>query len=303
MSLPKQVQKQLEDAEAIEKNMTSPVPDEPAPEPEPEPAEPAAKQKSADSPEKWEQRYRRLQGKYDAEVPRLHQQLKEVSVELHTLRQQLSEAQQAQQKAQEQQTQRLVTDDEIEEHGKEYVDLYRRIAREEFQKDLSALQQENANLRQQLEQTGSQIGTLSFDQRLLQMVPDFYEINDSPDWIEWLDTVDPVIRGPRRMLAQAAFARGDADAVAHYVNLFKQSKGDATPAAKNKQSEIARQVQPDRSAPAASPVQKQGKAYSSGDVDKMFRRVATLSSQGKLEEARKLELEIDAAFRDGRVSA
>jgi hypothetical protein len=303
MSLPKQVQRQLEDAEAIERNMATPGSDRLTSESGSESAEPVAKPKPADSPEKWEERYRRLQGKYDAEVPRLHQQLKEVSIELHTLRQQLSEAQQAQQQQQEQQPQRLVTDDEIEEHGKEYVDLYRRIAREEFQKDLSALQQENATLRQQLEQTGSQIGTLSFDQRLLQMVPDFHAINDSPDWIEWLDTVDPVLRGPRRMLAQAAFARGDADAVAHYVNLFKQSKSDAAPAARNKQSEIARQVQPDRSAPATAPASKQGKVYSSGDVDKLFRRVATLSSRGKLEEARKLELEIDAAFRDGRVSA
>ena len=96
MTLPKAVAAATEELAALEQQLQAPVEPEtppdgqtetpPAPEPSPEPA-PAAPVASTDVPhpepqevpeEKWEHKYRRLQGKYDAEVPRLHQQVKEL---------------------------------------------------------------------------------------------------------------------------------------------------------------------------------------------------------------------------------
>jgi len=310
MPLPKQVQKTLEDVEAVERSLKG----EDTPEPETPPEQPDTEATAAPAPvetpetdttseEKWEHKYRRLQGKYDAEVPRLHNQVKELSIQLHQMRQEMSAQEQQAAQRQQEQAQRLVTDEEIEEHGQEYVDLYRRIAREEFQKDLASLKQENEQLKQYIQQTGSQIGSLSFEQKLAQLVPDFGAINNDPKWVEWLDTYDPMLRSKRRDVAQAAMNSGDAEAVAHYVKLFRGESAPEQTKSASRQAEINRQVQPDRASAPTVQSSKTGKTYSQSDLGKMFRRVAVLGSQGKHDEARKLEMEIDSAFQDGRVTA
>ena len=100
MTLPKAVAAATEELAALEQQLQAPVEPEtlpdgqtedahPAPEPSPEPVQ-AAPVASTDVPpevpeEKWEHKYRRLQGKYDAEVPRLHQQVKELQAALQQM--------------------------------------------------------------------------------------------------------------------------------------------------------------------------------------------------------------------------
>ena len=65
--------------------------------------------------------------------------------------------------------------------------------------------------------------------------------------------------------------------------------------------ELERQIQPVRTASNATPTSQKGKTYSNADIQKMFQKAAQLSSVGKLEQANKLEAEIDAAYMQGRV--
>jgi hypothetical protein len=203
---------------------------------------------------------------------------------------------------------KLVTDADVEAFGSDLIEVQRKVAREvaaEFRGELDAMKAENEKLREQLTSTGTQVSEASFEQRLHRLVPDFEQINVDPKWIAWLNEVDPLLRGPRMTVAQDAFNQGDAAGIAHYVSMFKATLAPATPAepTPSKAEEIARQVQPTRSASSTAPVSQQGKVYSDMDIQKMFRRAIEMSAKGQNDEARKLEAEIDLAYKEGRVKA
>jgi hypothetical protein len=160
---------------------------------------------------------------------------------------------------------------------------------------------ENEKLREQLTMTGSQVSEASFEQRLYRLVPDFQAVNADDRWIGWLNEVDPLLRAPRKSVAQEAFNRGDAEAVAHYIGMFKASVAPAEQPS-DKAAELEKQIQPKRSA-ATAPVSQQAKTYTDSQIQKMFLTQVELSSRGQREEALKLEAEIDAAYREGRVRA
>jgi hypothetical protein len=321
MALPKQVEAQLKEIEALEKqlsegqNPTAPV--EPAPEPT-EPAEPSTQEPVPTEPvettpkpvepapqdEKWEQKYKTLKGMYDAEVPRLHQQLKELKAQMDSL-QKAAEAKPVE-PAKPAKQEKLVTDEDVQAFGADLIEVQRKVAREvamEFRADLDAMRAENEELRKQLAHTGSQVSEASFEQRLHRLVPDFDDVNLDPKWVEWLNEVDPLLRAPRKVVAQEAFNKGDAEGVAHYVKLFKQSIEPAEAPKSKAKTELERQIQPTRSAATAQTASPKGRIYTNADIQTMFNKAATLGAQGKLEEARKLEAEIDAAYMDGRVTA
>jgi hypothetical protein len=146
---------------------------------------------------------------------------------------------------------------------------------------------------------------MSFGQRLRQLVPDFEQIDNDERWVAWLNEVDPILRDQRRVLAQAAFDKGDAEAVAHYVKLFKQTIADPEADIQVKavrQTELEKQVSPSRSASSAStPTDRKGRVYSQREIDNGWNKIRTLTKKGNHAEAEKLEAEITAAYLEGRV--
>jgi len=319
MALPKQVEAQLRELEALEKQLTeannpapaepTPTPAEPPQDPQPAPTEPKPVEPTPTptepvvAEEKWEQKYKTLKGMYDAEVPRLHADLRDLKAQVDNLRK-AAETKPVE-PAKPAVAEKLVTDADVEAFGSDLIEVQRKVAREvaaEFRGELEAMRAENEKLREQLTTTGTQVSEASFEQRLYRMVPDFEAVNADPKWIAWLNEVDPLLRAPRASVAQQAFNRGDAEGVAHYVSLFKQSIKPVEPAA-DKTEELERQIQPNRSATSAPPTSQKGKIYTNADIEKMFRKATDLGVKGRVEEARKLEAEIDAAFMEGRVTA
>lgn len=316
MALPKQVEQQLKELEALEKQLAGaaepPAPDAPSEPPEPQaeqqvepPPPPEPKPNDAQQPEvseeTWQQRYRSLKGMYDADVPRLHSQVKELQTAMAQLKQELeSKPEPATPPAA---PKSLVTDEDVEAFGKDLIEVQRKVAREvamEFKAEIDALKAENQKLMAEVQRTGSQVGEVTFEQKLHHLVPDWAAINADPRWFAWLDEFDPMVRGPRRAMAQQVYNAGDAEGVAHYVKLFKDAV--ANPAETPKQAELERQVQPSRSAAAQTPVSQKGKMYSTQDIEKMFMKLKDLSVAHRFDEAKKLEAEIDAAYMEGRVT-
>ena len=252
--------------------------------------------------EKWEHKYKRLQGKYDAEVPRLHQQLREAQTAIQQLNLQLQQIQQSTPPAlsktpdKQDEPERYVSDEDVANYGEDFVDIQRRIALDATRE----MRKQLAELQAKLDAQSSQVQTVSFESRLQQAIKDFDEINADPEWIAWLNEVDPLLRGPRRIVAQAAYARGDVEAVKEYVDLFKKSRHPvpAKPEV-SREKELARQVQPSR-ATASVPVNAQ-KTYTMSEADALFRRMQQLTAQGRFEEAKRLDAEISAAYQEGRV--
>lgn len=319
MALPKQVEAQLREVEEIERQLSGEE-SPPAQESDPASAEPQqesnksqpeqAEATETSTPvepevpeETWQQKYRTLKGMYDAEVPRLHTQVKELTKRLDQI--QNAKPEPKPEVKEPKQSLKLVTDEDVKEFGADLIEVQRKVAREvamEFTDEIEVLRAQNEELRKQVSATGAQVTESSFEQRLYRKVPDFEQLNRDPKWIEWLNEIDPIIRGPRMSVAQSAYERGDVDAVAHYVNLFRQTQAPTTVADK-KRKEQELQIQPAKNSSANQSNQKQGKVYTDAEVGKMYQRVAELTMRGDSTAATKLEAEIDAAFRDGRVTA
>jgi hypothetical protein len=319
MALPRQVEAQLRELEALEKQLAEgqnpapadpePTPAEPPQDPQPQPTEPKPVEPTPTptepvvAEETWQQKYKTLKGMYDAEVPRLHADLRELKAQVDSLRK-ASETKPVE-PAKPAAPTKLVTDADVEAFGQDLIEVQRKVAREvasEFRGELDAMRAENEKLREQLTSTGTQVSEASFEQRLYRMVPDFEAVNADPKWIAWLNEVDPLLRAPRSSVAQQAFNRGDAEGVAHYVAMFKQTIAPVEQKA-DKTEELERQLQPNRGATSAPPTSQKGKVYTNADIEKMFRKAADLGTKGQSDAAKKLEAEIDAAFMEGRVVA
>lgn len=329
MALPRQVEAELREIEELEKQIAAQnepeveaEADEPkeevveeteaevtneakSEEPQPEEATPA-EPPVAEVADDFKQKYNTLRGKYDAEVPRLHNQVKELTEQLDMFRKDMEDAKKAE-AAKPKEKVSYVTDADREEFGEELIDVQRRVAREvaqEYDEKLEAQSKVIEALQKQLEDTGGQIGNMSFSQQLHQLVPDFDQIDNDERWVGWLNEYDPMVNGPRREMAQIAFNNGDAKAVAHYVNLFKESiKPKEQPVADTRQAELEKQVAPTRSSSPTTQTATNttGKVYSNAEIERAWDKVRILNTQGKYGDAEKLEAELTSAYMEGRV--
>jgi len=330
MALPKQVQAQLAEVEELEKTLKAP---KETPKAEKtaetgdqedtgavdadteteEAAEPASAEPADTSPtdvaDDFKQKYNTLRGKYDAEVPRLHEQVRDLTSQVDELRRQLSEREKSSEPTKPEEKVSYVTDADREEFGEELIDVQRRVAREvaaEYEQQLKAQSEVIEDLRSQIAKTGNQVGEMSFAQQLNQLVPDFAQVDQDERWVAWLNEYDPMLRGPRRVQAKAAFDAGDAEAVAHYVKLFKESIAETKePVADKRQAELEKQVAPNRSANSArtQSAGKDAKIYSEREVKGAWDKIRQLNTRGMFDEAAKLEANITAAYLEGRVRA
>lgn len=322
MALPKQVQAQLAEVEELEKQLKAQgdeapeeqeaedtqveVTEEPAKqEAKLEEVKPTDESPKEDPADEFQQKYKTLKGKYDAEVPRLHQQIRELTDQMKALK----EAQDAAKKAEAEKPKErvsLVTDADREEFGDELLDVQRRIATEvaqEYEDRFEKQEELIKALQDQLQNTGSQIGEMNFGQKLRQLVPDFDQVDADERWMEWLNEYEPMLNGPRRDIAQNAFNTGDAETVAHYVKLFKQSLSEAPePVKDTRQAELEKQVSPSRSVSMQKADQSK-KVYSEREIAGAWTRIRNLNTKGQFDEASKLEAEITSAYLEGRVKA
>jgi uncharacterized protein YukE len=330
MALPKQVQAQLAEVEELEKTLNAPKEKKSKPKVvevsedqtdteaevlvEAEEAIEPAEVKPADTSltdvaaNEFEQKYKTLRGKYDAEVPRLHQQVRDLSAQLEEFRAQLAEKPKEVEPTKAKEKVSYVTDADREEFGEELIDVQRRVAREVAQDYEDRFEQQEKliqKLEAQLASTGSKIGEMSFSQKLAALVPDFAEIDKDERWIAWLNEYDPMLRAPRRESATKAFQAGDAEAVADYVNLFKQTllSVEAVDPRQSRKAELEKQVAPNRSASsvATKSVGRDAKVYSEREIQGAWTKIRNLNSRNMYDEAAKLEAEITAAYLEGRV--
>jgi hypothetical protein len=332
MALPKQVQQQLDEVEELEKqleaqgeetkakpevkkNKTSKkakakdtevevTDDEPIEEPvavEATPADDSIEEVS----ESFKQKYATLRGKYDAEVPRLHQQVKELTDQMNAIREEAYAAKKVEAEKPKEKVS-YVTDADREEYGDDLIDFQRRVAKEVSQDYEERFEQQSRviqDLQSKISNTDNQVGEVGFTQKLNALVPGFDQLDNDERWVAWLNEIDPMTRGPRRDQAQAAFNSGDAEAVAHYVSLFRGSVEPVANGKSDRQTELEKQVTPSRSAStvASKSSNNSSKVYSEKELDRGWTKIRDLNSQGKYDDAEKLEAELTVAYMEGRV--
>lgn len=321
MSLPKQVQLQAEEAERLEKQLLG-ISEEQAPEagteaasehvegqpvvetdaPSQEPEAPASQPKPEEAT--WEARYRSLQGKFNAEVPRLQAELKDVTGRFNALMVKLE----AQETAKTFQPEQLVTDKDVEAFGSDLIDVIDRKAREVAASMVGTkmveLEAENAKLRDQL--GGVSERQVSNDRRtffsdLERLVPDYEAMNVDPGFLDWLADVDPLSGMARQEYLNAAYGSLDVGRTATLFNTFKQLSAH-TPQSRNSKT-LERQVAPGTSkvSSAAPADTMSGRIWSQGEIERFYRDVSRGTYRGSEAEQARIEAEIDSAVAEGRI--
>ena len=334
MALPKQIQAQLDEVEALEKQLAQGEETETIEPTEVEEKKTSKKAKAKDTkvdmtevpvqreepveieakpaddiPEEvsdsFKQKYSTLKGKYDAEVPRLHQQVRELSEQMDAIRKNAETAQKVESEKPKERVS-YVTDADRDEYGDDLIDFQRRVAKEHAQEFEGRFEQQAKvieELQKKISTTDSQVGEQGFTQRLNALVPGFDQLDNDERWVSWLNEYDPMSRGPRRDQAQAAFDAGDAEAIAHYVSLFNGSVNPVDTSKSDRQKELEKQVSPNRSASTASTKSagQSDKIYSAASSEKAWTKIRALNTKGSYEEAEKLEAELTVAYMEGRV--
>lgn len=309
MSLPAAVQRNLDNADAFLNAANSAVPpDQPVDTLQHQPQTPVPQAASSGqaapqvSEETWEARFQTLSGKYNAEVPRLAQQVRENQSLVQTLvaeNQALSTANkpvipQAQ----------PFTDSERDAFGPDLVDLIDRVSKTNSADAKAAAersQAENLALRRQLENVQEQ-QTLSAKDRFLQKlttaVPDWTVVNADRGFLQWLGETDPVYGLPRQAGLDNAYQALDVDRMARIFETYKTLAGVP---ARNRQAELQSQVAPTSSRGSSVPMQdpSQGKIWTQAEISAVYAD----GRRGHIdaETADRLYKEIDAAVADGRV--
>jgi hypothetical protein len=269
---------------------------------------------SDDEEETYEQRWRSLQGMYNAEVPRLHAEKRELTHRVTQLEQLLSSMNTAgSQPAPQTAAEKLVTDQDIEDYG-DSIDVMRRVFREEA----SSLKQENQQLRQLIQQMQTsvvpQVQQLSqrqavsseqqFWSELHRTVPDWQDVNNDKQFQTWLLEVDPLTGVSRQTYLDEAQKSLDASRVARFFDTWKGLTG--TPSAQNARSaqtasELEKQVAPGKGRGGGPKGGGEPKTYTPADIKDFFTDVQKGKFKGREAERDRIERDIFAAQRDGRI--
>jgi len=338
VALPEQIRKQSAAVQELYKQMAEPEGEKPEGEqppagddyvnadaPQPVVAPPPAADEQTPAGERVAeepvlQKYKTLQGMYNAEVPRLHQQGREQQQRIAQLEQLLasvSAQQQVQQRPTEAVLPKHISDKDVEEYG-DSLDVMRRASREELAPVMQRianieafLQQVQSNMvpqLQQVQQRQAQSAEQMFWAGLTDNVSNWREINDNPDFQSWLMQVDPLTGITRQVYLEDAQRALDARRVSQFFRTWLEANGQAAVAQTNGQrkpsaaaSELERQVAPGRSKNPGAPNSNKGKVYTPQDITNFFNDVKQGRYKGKEQERDRIERDIFAAQRENRI--
>lgn len=196
--------------------------------------------------------------------------------------------------------------EEVENIGKDVVDVQSRIARGEAEAVVEGL---GADIEERRRATEARLAALEQERqesmgrdlwaKVEQHFPGATQINDDPRWADFLDSNDPFSGRVRREFGEVAVRQGDIGRIVGLMKEFKASLGEPV---------VPPTVKPDvvKAASSAAP----GTARSVGSPKPMIRESQIKKFyddwtrgkfRGKDDEARKIEASITAAVEDGRV--
>ena len=324
MALPKAVQQQLEEADRIvadingektgeDSSETNPVDQQvdQVVETDPPPNDPppdntiSQEAKQPEVPEeKWAHKYHTLKGMYDAEVPRLHSQMREMQTQIQQLIADKA-AVEATKVEQKQAVESLITEQDKEAFGPDLIDLIERAT----ESKVSTLRSREADLMAEIKELKGQLGSVSerqvisdkdrFLMGLGQQVSDWETLNVDQGFLGWLQQVDPVYGVPRQAALSNAYEALDVARVASIFKAYKQTLPQ-TPAPSRAKQELQRQVAPTRTRSTTTPADGVNeRIFTNQDIEQFYTdwRRGFYDEQ----EAADMEKQIHTAIAEGRI--
>lgn len=260
---------------------------------------------------KSDARYKVLQGKYNKEVPQLHQQVGALNEELNNVRRLLASLQQADTEVEVKPSKKLLKDEEIEEYGEDMISVIRRAAREEFMPLIEKLEAENTQLKDMLGNVSTSVtdtARSSVYRYLDAELPNWKEINQDKGFLIWLDETDAFSGATRLALLKKAFEDNDATRVVKFFNSYLTENAAVVP---EKVVETVTETKVDlmsmaapgkpQSGPNTVRAQEDKPIYTHAGIQEFFRDVQTGKFKGREEERAAIELDILAAGSENRI--
>lgn len=345
MALPSAVKKQAEKAEQLIKENKdrntgtppTPIPASPPASPSPTPAAPVAAAPPPAPPvaapppasDEWKQKYEVLQGKYNAEVPKLHENVKQMQNTVQKLQKDLETAKAAPtpppQPAFE--AGKYVKKEDIEEYTPEMTTFIRSVAREELEGNISAVLEKllptflepylGKTLRP-MQETVQSIATRveTREAREFKSTEDkffdsleasiksktgltFEAINTHPSFLGWLSQKDPRSRRVRQELLDEARSALDAEWAASFFSDFVTEHPNTVVAS------VAPIAVPDRMGGGgndpSNPDTPKGRIWKRSDITAFYADVSTGKYKGRDQEKQQIETDIYAARKENRI--
>lgn len=260
------------------------------------------------------QKYKTLQGMYNAEVPRLHQQNRDMQSRVQQMEQLLASISAQQDNKPQQTIEKLVSDKDVEEYG-ESLDVMRKVSREEIVPMTqrlahieSLIQQMQTNVIPQVQavaQRQAMSSEQAFWSELTAEQSNWREINDNQAFQTWLLDTDPLTGITRQTYLDDAQRSLDARRVASFFRTWLDTTGQANVAQTNKstyQSELEKQVAPGRSKNSGATTSNKSKVYTPDDIRSFFDDVRSGKFKGREPERDRIERDIFAAQRENRIT-
>lgn len=262
----------------------------------------------------WEQRYRTLAGKYNAEVPRLTAQIRDLTKSVEELTEQ-AKAKPTSQSTSPKQVTSTITPEDIESYGPEMIDLIKRQAQEvasqvtlDLSEQVSNLVKENRELKQKLggvEEKQAYSSQKQVLNRLTELVPQWEELNVDQGFLAWLAVHDHMSGLTRQEMLNNAFDALDPDRLAWIFKAYLTETSIPENPARSKEAprkpDIEGQLTPGRAKTGDAPKQPDSKVWSQAEIHKFYADVSKGVYKGKEAEAQKIEGQIDLAMLQGRV--
>lgn len=178
------------------------------------------------NPVYWKQRFLSTEGRLKAavsthrdETEALHQQVSELTEQIRTL--------QASKPAAKRDLGELLTPEQIETLGEDQaqviVDTVMTAARKEVDAAIATAVKPLHDATKRQRQTDVETRKRTFIDELIELVPDYPEIDVSQGWIAWLKQEDPASGHVRQELMDGHITKGNASGVAKFFNAYKAS--------------------------------------------------------------------------------
>lgn len=260
-----------------------------------------------------DQRYRVLQGKYNSETEAMRRRIAALEIQNNTLITQRAPAAPAAapapvapQTPRERALAVGFTEKEIEEFGPELVEMMIRTANNIATPAINSLRAEQNRLAgtvQTTVQTARRTAEELFWDTLGDKVPNHQEINQRPEWIDWLQQIDVISGQPRNTGLQNAIQTNDALRVAAIMKAFLAEDERARTAAGQPRVDPATLVAP--GTPASSTPAPAGNRIASSEiiteaeVREHYARIRRGQLKGKAKD--EADARINRALAEGRI--
>lgn len=292
--------------------------------PEPEPTDQREPSPTSDpvdegqTPDPWEHRYNSMRGRYDQAAEMNRQLMQRIQALEH---QQRISPPAPQQPPQPQSRQPLITPEERDEYGAEFLDVVRRQAREEYFPVVERLQGEIKQLRGLIGNTATHVAMNARQQMEADLdiqLPTWRDINMTQDFIDWLSLPEPYSGVIRHDLLRQAFEQNQTPRVAAFFQGFLNEVTALRPAEPRPAPEtplqnggqppqprmdLGRLAAPGRGRAAGAPQGPTGgKPFISRDqIAGFYNDVRAGRYNGRPADKAEAEREIMEAQRDGRI--